>query len=133
MPPVIPESLFAPCGMNCMICYMHLKDKKPCSGCLGDEHHKPERCKACNIKNCAKEKGFIYCHECSVFPCKRIINLEKSYKKRYNTSLIENSKIVKEEGITAFQKYEQKKWSCNLCSGVISIHDKKCSNCHDIK
>ncbi|RPH31840.1 MAG: DUF3795 domain-containing protein [Bacteroidales bacterium] len=131
MPSEIPESFFAPCGMNCMVCYVHLKEKKPCSGCLGDDQFKPDRCKACSIKNCAKEKGFTYCYECSDFPCKRINNLEKSYKKRYNTSLIENSKMVKERGIMAFQVEEQKKWKCSKCSGVISLHDKICSNCHN--
>lgn len=130
MPSEIPEFLFAPCGINCMVCYVHLKDKKPCSGCLGDEQHKPDRCKVCSIKNCAREKGITYCFECLDFPCKRINNLEKSYIKRYNTSLIENSKIVKEVGIKAFQKRELKKWNCSTCSGVISLHDKVCSNCH---
>lgn len=130
MPSEIQESFFAPCGINCMVCYVHLKDKKPCSGCLGDKQHKPERCIVCSIKNCAQEKGFTYCYECTDFPCKRIKNLEKSYKKRYNISLIENSKMVKEKGIKAFQKDEQEKWKCNICAGVISLHDKICSNCH---
>lgn len=129
MPEKIDDQLFAPCGMNCMVCYVHLKNKKPCSGCLKDDNHKPERCKACKIKNCAQEKGLTYCYECSDFHCKQIKSLEKSYNKRYNTSLIENSKKAQEEGITAFLASEREKWMCEICSGVISLHDAECSNC----
>jgi hypothetical protein len=129
MPAEIPDYLFAPCGMNCMVCYVHLKDKKPCNGCLGDDSQKPDRCKSCKIKNCAKENGITYCFDCTDFPCLKIKNLEKSFIKRYNTSLIENSKKVQASGVTAFQITEHKKWKCSLCSGVISIHDKICSNC----
>ena len=129
MPKRIEDYLFAPCGMNCMVCYVHLKDKNPCNGCLGDDNHKPERCKSCKIKICAQEKGLIYCYECSGFPCKQIKNLEKSYVKRYKTSLIENSRIVQKVGITAFQADEYEKWKCISCSGVISLHDSECSDC----
>jgi hypothetical protein len=129
MPGKIENQLFAPCGMNCMVCYVHLKEKKPCSGCLGDDNHKPERCKTCKIKICTQEKGLTHCYKCSEFPCKQIKSLEKSYIKRYNTSLIENSKKVQEIGLTAFEACERKKWICRICSGVISLHDAECSDC----
>ena len=129
MPNNIDNKLFAPCGMNCLVCYVHLKDKKPCPGCLNNDNNKPERCKVCKIKNCAQEKGLTYCYECSDFPCKQIKNLEKSYTKRYNTSLIENSIKVHNDGIGLFMICEQEKWICKHCSGVISLHDAECSNC----
>lgn len=129
MPADIGNNMFAPCGMNCMVCYVHLKNKKPCSGCLGDDSDKPDRCKICEIKICAGEKGIIYCYECSGFPCKRIKNLDKSYIKRYQASLIENSNTVKNKGIEFFFKIEKTKWKCLSCNGVISLHDKACSEC----
>lgn len=129
MPEKIDKLLFAPCGINCMVCYVHLKDKKPCCGCLVDGTNKPERCKMCKIKTCAQEKGTTYCFECPEYPCREIKNLEKSYKKRYNTSLIENSKHVKEKGLTTFQESEREKWMCRICSGTISLHDAECSDC----
>lgn len=132
MPNNIDNKLFAPCGMNCLVCYVHLKDKKPCPGCLNNNVNKPERCKNCKIKNCAQEKGLTYCYECLDFPCKQIKNLEKSYTKRYNTSLIENSKKVQMDGISLFMTSEQEKWICKKCSGVISLHDAECSNCEII-
>ncbi len=121
--------MFAPCGMNCTVCYVHLKKKKPCGGCLGDDANKPERCKSCNIKICAQDRGFTHCFDCVDFPCKRIKNLEKSYQKRYQVSLVENSKLVREKGLGAFFQNERLRWTCTECQGIISLHDKVCSEC----
>lgn len=73
---------------------------------MGDDSLKPDRCKSCNIMNCAKEKGFIYCYECSDFPCKQINNLEKSCNRQYKNSLTNNSRDVQNKGITFFLKNE---------------------------
>lgn len=129
MPMKIPELLFAPCGMNCMVCYVHLKNKKACDGCLGNDINKPDRCKTCTIKTCAQNKGLKYCYDCCDFPCKVINNMEKSYKKRYGASILENSKHVKERGIIDFQAVEHEKWICTSCRGVVSLHDGICSEC----
>jgi hypothetical protein len=129
----IPEQdetlMFAPCGMNCMVCYVHLKKKKPCSGCLGNDINKTERCKSCAIKRCAEEQGLTYCFECPDYPCKKIDNLDKSYKKRYQVSLVENSILVKEKGLEIFFERERTRWTCLECGGVISLHDQVCSEC----
>lgn len=131
MPEVIPRYLLAPCGMNCMVCYKHLKDKRPCEGCLSSDINKPDSCKACRIKECVNKKGLSYCYECMDFPCKSINNLEKSYNKRYKTSILENSMIVKVKGIEAFQADERSNWTCKKCLGVISLHDRICSECKE--
>lgn len=129
MPSAIEKIMFAPCGMDCMSCYVHLKKRKPCSGCLGNDLDKPERCKVCQIKTCTQAKGFTYCFSCETFPCQRIKSLEKSYLKRYQTSLIENSKNVKEKGFDQFFLNEKTKWTCSECNGIVSVHDRVCSDC----
>lgn len=121
--------MFAPCAMNCSVCYVHLRDKKTCSGCMAEDGSKPSSCETCAIKLCTLEKGLAYCFECSEFPCKRIKYLEKSYKKRYNTGLIENSHFVKNNGFAQFFEKEKIRWSCPDCNGTISLHDKICSEC----
>ena len=90
----IDAIMFAPCGMNCKVCYKHCYHKKPCAGCLNSDKNKPEHCRKCKIKDCIKGKGLSYCFECSDYPCKLIKNLEKSYNKRYQASLMENSEFV---------------------------------------
>ena len=121
--------MIAPCGMDCMACYVHLKKKKPCEGCLCDGPNKPERCRSCKIKTCAQERDLLRCHECEDFPCKLINNLDKSYQKRYQISLIENSLNINKKGLESFFKDEKKRWTCKECGGIISLHDKICSEC----
>lgn len=70
-------AMFAPCGMNCLVCYKHCYHKKPCAGCLNSDMGKPEHCRKCKIKDCIKGKGLSYCFECPDYPCKLIKNLEK--------------------------------------------------------
>ncbi|MCX8131213.1 MAG: DUF3795 domain-containing protein [Clostridia bacterium] len=132
MPDKIGSQMFAPCGIDCMVCYVHLREKKPCNGCLGSDENKTERCRRCAIKECAKEKGITYCMKCGEFPCRQIKNLEKSYVKRYKTSIVENSIMVRENGFDAFFSRERLIWTCKECGGVLSLHDAECSECHDM-
>lgn len=125
----IDASMFAPCGMNCKVCYRHCYHKKPCDGCLRGDAGKPGHCRKCGIKDCAKGKSLSYCFECSDFPCRLIKNIEKSYNKRYQTSLIENSRLVHQHGIEQFMKQQKERYTCPICGGIISIHDKECSQC----
>ena len=130
MPEKIDISMFAPCGMNCKVCYKHCCYKKPCAGCLNNDKGKPEHCRKCKIKDCVKHKEISYCYECSQYPCKRMRDLEKSYRTRYGVSLVENSRFVKQYGISAFLERQRKVYCCPSCGGVISLHDGWCSQCH---
>lgn len=129
MPSAIDAALFAPCGMNCMVCYKHCYVKKPCAGCRPGDDGKPEHCRKCNIKDCVREKGLTNCFACSSFPCKLIKNLEKNYRKRYGASLVQNSLFVKAHGLTAFMERQRAQYTCPNCGGVISLHDRECSEC----
>ena len=134
MPETIDDIMFAPCGMNCTVCYKHVGIRKssiPCEGCLVSEKGKPEHCRKCKIKVCAQDKGYVHCFECSDFPCKLIKNLEKSYNKRYDASLVEHSLAAKEKGIAVFLEQDRKKWTCSKCGGAYSLHDRVCSECGD--
>lgn len=123
--------MFAPCGMNCMICFKHCYRKKPCAGCLSNDMGKPEHCRKCKIKDCIKDKGFSYCFECPDYICKSVKNLEKCYNKRYQASLIENSEYVRQHGLEMFMEKQIEKYSCSKCGGIISIHDRECSECQE--
>ena len=60
-----------------------------------------------------------------------IKNLEKSYNKRYQASLIENSRFVQGHGLEHFMEQQKIKYTCPKCGGIISIHDKECSECQE--
>lgn len=133
MPQRMDPKMFAPCGMNCTVCYKHCYHKKPCLGCLYSDEGKPEHCRACKIKDCVREKGLSYCYQCAEYPCKRIQNLEKSYRKRYHASLMQNSRMVQEAGLEAFMQNQRETFTCPKCGGVISLHDDVCSECQEPK
>ena len=125
----IENIMLAPCGMNCMVCYQHCYHKKPCPGCLNTDLGKPAHCRSCKIKECVKAGGLTHCFECAENPCARIQALEKSYQKRYNTSLIANGQCAKKQGITAFLESQRAQFTCPQCGGIVSIHDSECSDC----
>lgn len=127
----IDTVLFAPCGMNCLVCYRHCYDKKPCGGCRNSDKGKSEHCRKCRIRDCIRDKGLTYCYECSEHPCRLIGSLEKSYKKRYQTSLVENSEFVSRYGLEKFMERQREKYTCPKCGGVISVHDGECSECQE--
>ncbi len=126
----IDQKMFAPCGMNCKVCYRHLRQKKACMGCLLSDDNKPEHCRKCKIKVCAKSKNITYCYECGDYPCKRIKYMEKSYTQRYGTGLMQNSSSVKSDGLAKFMHDEKVRWTCVHCGGIVSLHDAQCSECH---
>ncbi len=121
--------LFAPCGMNCMVCYRYVSRTKPCVGCLNADVGKPAHCRKCRIKDCVSAKGCTHCYACSDYPCSSVKNLDKSYRMRYGVSLLENSRFVKLHGLAAFMKRQKQIFTCPECGGVFSLHDKECSEC----
>lgn len=123
--------MFAPCGMNCVVCYKHCYHKKMCAGCLNSDMGKPEHCRKCRIKDCIRQKGLDYCFECPQYPCKQIKNLEKSYRVRYQASLMENSEFVRLHGLESFMEQQKEKYTCAKCGGIFSLHDRECSECQE--
>ena len=129
MPDVIENSLFAPCGMNCLVCYRHCNYKKPCGGCLAGDGGKPEHCRSCAIKDCVRSRGLHYCFQCPEHPCGHVRRLEKSYLTRYGASLTANSAQVRALGLEAFMARQRERYTCPACGGVVSLHDRACSRC----
>ena len=131
------EELIAPCGMNCSLCVSYQFNKldlnkkgfnrKYCKGCI-------PRGKHCLFmaKSCEKMKhGLVrYCFECNEFPCTRLKALDKRYKDKYNMSMIDNLKYIKEKGINNFINKEEDKWKCTTCNEYICCHNNLCLNCN---
>lgn len=128
---IFSRELIAPCGMNCGVCIAHLREKKACCGCWGDDKNKSKSCVGCIIKNCeylvqTKSK---FCYDCDKYPCARLKQLDKRYRTGYKTSLLGNLEIMKIEGITGFLKKEEEKWKCAVCGAVLCVHRTFCLKC----
>lgn len=61
---------FSLCGLNCAICVMHIGGY--CPGCGGGEGNQ-----SCKIARCGMEKGLEYCFMCNIFPCDKLLDMEK--------------------------------------------------------
>ncbi|MBP2030468.1 hypothetical protein J2755_001402 [Methanohalophilus levihalophilus] len=124
-------SLIAPCGMDCGICYAHLREKNSCPGCRLFNADEPISIASCKIRNCELVKAgkVKYCFECSNYPCKRLKALDKRYRTKYNMSEIENLEFIKENGIRKFVRNEKARWTCPECGGTICVHKGSCSSC----
>jgi hypothetical protein len=109
---LIAKKLIAPCGMNCALCLAYMRDQKHCPGCRGDDAEKSKSCRQCRIKNCSKllKNKWQYCWRCDSFPCGRIQHIDKRYRTKYEMSMIENLKYVRDFGIRKFLIREQKRW-----------------------
>ena len=114
------KKLIAPCGMNCGLCLMHLRDKNKCPGCSSGRKVNG-RCIKCGIKLCKDRKG-EYCFNCDKFPCDRLKRLDARYQEKYGMSEIANLKTIKEKGIELFLLEENKKWVNS--EGTYCVHDK---------
>ena len=130
-PEAFDETLLAPCGVNCGVCYRRVMPRrrgKPCGGCLGDGAGRAGACRECAIRECAANKELRLCAACRAGPCARLRNLDGSYRKRYGVSPRENGRRALEAGVAAFMKEELAAWTCR-CGGLISLHDGVCGEC----
>lgn len=120
----------APCGMNCALCMAFQREKNHCDGCRGSNENKPKSCVSCIIVNCKylPESGF--CFGCEKYPCRRLKQLDKRYRTKYNMSMLENLKMINDDGIEKFLQRENIRWKCDKCGGLIDIHHGHCINSH---
>ena len=129
--------LISVCGLNCAKCDIYaaghgneeLRDEiiewfrkernetvKPgqikCEGCRGpfDTHWSPE----CKMMLCAKKKGLQHCFRCKEFPCINV-NEFSSDGTSHHRRTIENSKRMKEIGIEAWIKEQERKGKSVFC------------------
>ncbi len=125
--------LIAPCGMNCRICVGYFGftmggrvRKQRCPGCR-------PRNKNCSFlkKHCARlRKGEIeFCGDCADFPCQPLENLDKTYRDRYNMSMIENLRNIQEQGMEIFLAQQKERYACPECGQITCVHTKRCYSC----
>jgi hypothetical protein len=127
----LTSDLIAPCGMNCGVCSMFLREKKPCKGCLPSPlSAKPHP--QCQIRACVQEKNHIRCIECAAFPCDRLQTLDRRYQTNYGVSLCKNLADFSDLGAVLFVHSESLKWECPHCHSRLSVHNATCLQCHGI-
>lgn len=117
----IRKELIAPCGMNCGLCLHYLRAVNRCPGCFTGRKVN-NKIINCSRRSCKKRSG-EYCFECDDFPCDSIKRLGDRYREKYGMSEIENLEFIRDKGMNAFLKNEEKKWVNK--DGILCVHDKK--------
>lgn len=128
--------LIAPCGMNCGICIGHLREKKPCGGCVKkDDKNKPKYCRSCLIVNCSLLAQTIsgFCYDCTHYPCSRLKRLDKRYRTNYGMSMLANLEYIKANGIRKHLQQEEIRWTCTSCGAGLCVHRDSCLHCHELR
>lgn len=108
--------------MDCGICGAYLRRNNPCRGCNRIGADAPRTRAGCRIRKCAERRG-RFCFDCAQYPCARLSNLDKRYRKRYGMSEIENLEFIRDRGVNEFVRSERKKWQSD--KGVFCVHDKQ--------
>jgi hypothetical protein len=126
------EILIAPCGINCGTCYAFFRNTNKCPGCLSPSQKKPKTRLQCKIKNCEQlaESNSKYCFHCNSFPCRRLVQMDKRYRKKYRVSLIQNQELLKKLGMPEFLSLEARRWVCPNCGSGTSVHLYNCQICN---
>lgn len=120
----------APCGLICDLCLGAQREKNRCYGCRSSAN-KPFHCEKCSIRNCPEKNGNVnsLCGGCARYPCRRIKDLEKRYRTKYDESLMENFRRIDEIGIKAFVKEFEESWMCKECGELLCVHRPVCLHC----
>ena len=131
MPDKIDYNMLATCGVLCLACGAHLRNKCQCPGCRAPiETISRKSCAKCAKKECAFERGIQWCFECDRFPCSRIRNLAQRYQQNYDVDLVQNGMDAKQD-MTAFLQAQMGRFTCKSCGGIIDQHHRRCSDCGD--
>jgi hypothetical protein len=102
------------CGLDCGLCPRYYTvGTSRCPGCGGpgfsDKHP------SCSfITCCVKKKGLEVCGQCPEFPCSKFKSEEEhrqreSYSYPPDRKVLSNSRFIKEKGIKAFMKRQEKR------------------------
>jgi hypothetical protein len=97
----------------------------------GGTRIKPVSCVRCRILSCEliREGGAKFCLNRDQTPCKRLKDLDKRYRTKYNMSMLENLAAIRRFGIREFTSDEKRRWTCPDCGGTIIVHRARCSLC----
>ncbi len=87
-----------PCGIFCGGCPRYKNGKtNSCDG--ADSGCKSRKCKSIYVC-CIEKRSLAFCHQCKTFPCSRFKKFAETWK-QYNEDLVENQKVLKEQGVEA--------------------------------
>ena len=127
-PDTIDESMLAPGGRNCLLCYRHL-GKNPCPGCRVRPAEPGAYQSKCYMRACTESRGYTTCADCAERPCKRVKTFQKRYMDGYGVDLSALAESLQSSGAEALLREQLQANTCADCGHLIDLHFGVCSGC----
>jgi len=136
--------LDAYCGLYCGACPMMLAqqngeldtlaekrgmepEEARCLGCKSDTV--AVFCATCELRQCASQKGYDVCSECSDFPCEPFVAFRDTEKWPYHAAVPKNLKRIQQVGIEPWLEEQEARWRCAHCGAKFAWQDESCGEC----
>lgn len=123
------------CGVYCGACPILLTTKtgkidedKQCHGCKSEKN--TGYCATCGIKTCAQDKGYEFCNQCNELKtCELIQKFVSDTQYPYGQCVLDNMKMIRDEGLPKWLKIQDKRWRCENCGTSHSWYHETCPQC----
>lgn len=99
-------------------------DQIRCKGCMSSELFM--HCRQCEIRSCAKAKGYEGCHECSDFPCVHIEKFPMTVGKKV---ILRAIPYWREVGTEKWIADEEARYICPECGNKLFRGAGACNRC----
>ena len=118
------------CGLFCKTCPQFAGGT--CAGCLSG--HVAETCASCRhgFRDCAREHGVTWCHECGDFPCDRLRKFRDVHVVdgiSHHEHILEYVSRQREIGVEAWVKEQEALNACPNCGALTVWCERTCRNC----
>ncbi len=81
----------------------------------------------CSIKQCARQRGVVFCTECAEYPCDRIHAFQEAAP--YRAALCRDARRIHEAGVAAWLREEDAVWRCPACGARTAADADLCPSC----
>lgn len=125
--------LDAYCGLYCGACPNMLVARtemgsNPCYGCKSEQP--TGYCATCELRSCAKSKGYEYCYQCDhSSTCIQLQKFKSEALLPTRQNVLKNMEIIKIEGKEKWLKVQDKRWRCENCDAPFTWFDETCPQC----
>lgn len=134
------------CGLPCNACSVRLygetgrtdaftdclksipKQELHCAGCKSDSPY--TGCRVCPIKDCAVEKGYSHCVNCTQYPCPLFNRWRAGARLLPHLQEVTGSlEQIKRIGMADWFVRQEKRWLCPECGEPFSWYSSACGSC----
>ena len=121
------------CGLYCGACPNLLgakagAEQDTCFGCKSPAVSSGW-CAICDLKACARAKGWDFCYQCADYPCPKLEAFKNSQEYPYHQEVYDYMAVIAQEGVESWLEKMKIRWACPECQQEASWWDLTCQHC----